>query len=237
MNNEEWRTPDPEPRVPDPEHGSALIVAIMAMLLMLAAGSALVLLAVTETRISASYRVGAGALYASEAALERALMDLGALADWDAALQGRAASTFTGAPPGGLVDLDEETAVLRCGRRAVCSDADITAFAAERPWGANNPRWQLYAWGPLSQLDVGVGPPQVYLAVWVADDPGETDGDALRDGSDEDNPGRGILTLTAVAFGPGGARRVTEATIARRSDPSGPGVGSGLHVVSWREVR
>jgi hypothetical protein len=210
----------------------------MAMLLMLAAGSALVLLAVTETRISASHRVGAELLYASEAALERALVDLSALADWDAALQGRATSTFTGVPPGTMVDLDEETSMLRCGRRAGCTDAETTAFAAERPWGADNPRWQLYAWGPLSQIAGGQGLAEVYVAVWVADDPGETDGDALRDATEASDPGRGVLTLTAAAFAPGGARRATEATIARRVDQAVPGgLGSGLRVVSWREVR
>jgi hypothetical protein len=217
----------------------------MAMLVMLSAGSALVLMTVTETKISAYHRSSAEVLYASDAGLERALVDLAGLGDWNAALAGAAASTFTDGPrssirfaAGTRVDLGEETNRLNCGRRTACSDADIAAVSAERPWGNDNPRWQLYAWGPLDRLSAAGRSDDVYLAVWVGDDPGETDGDPLRDGADVDNPGRGILALTAIAFGPNGVRRVTEATVARKSDPDAAGVdGSALRTVSWREVR
>src|SRR5262245_45939044 len=105
----------------------------MAMTLMLAFGSALVLIAITETKISAYYASGIEALYAANAAIERALVDLAQLPTWDAALNGTATSTFTDGGRGGIrivsgtrIDLDEATRTLRCGRPAPCSDADVS---------------------------------------------------------------------------------------------------------------
>ena len=66
----------------------------------------------------------------------------------------------------------------------------------------------------------------------VGDDPSENDGDPLQDGSDEDNPGAGVLALRAEAFGPGGAHRVIEATVAR-PDESGGGIApAGVRMLS-----
>src|SRR4030095_10974417 len=99
----------------------------MAMTLMLAFGSALVLIAVTETKISAYHANGIDALYAADAAVERALVDLAQLATWGAALNGTAASTFTDGGRGGIrnvsgtsIDLDEATRTLRCGHPGPC---------------------------------------------------------------------------------------------------------------------
>src|SRR4029453_9735813 len=76
-------------------------------------------------------------------------------------------------------------------------------------WGANNPQWKLYSWGPLSNLlpDDPIDSP-MYVALWIADDPAETDNDAAADSN-------GTLTLHAEAYGPSGSRRVVEVTVAR----------------------
>jgi len=225
------------------EAGGALIVAVMAMTLMLAFGSALVLIAVTETKISAYHASGIEALYAADAAIERALVDLAQLATWDPALNGTATSTFTDGGRGGIhlvsgtrIDLDEATRSLRCGRPAPCTDADVSAFAADRPSGRNNPKWQLYAWGPLARMESG-DRPSVYVAVWVGDDPAERDGDPLRDGTEQDDPGRGVIRVTSQAFGSAGVRRAVEVTIVRRPDPVDAAAVAPVRVVSWREVR
>jgi hypothetical protein len=70
----------------------------------------------------------------------------------------------------------------------------------------------------------------VYVAVWVGDDPSETDGNPLVDGevAERPNPGRGVLTLLAHAYGPS-SRRAVEATVARAD--------RGVRVLSWRQVR
>jgi hypothetical protein len=78
-----------------------------------------------------------------------------------------------------------------------------------------------------------------YVLVWIADDAGDTDGNPLVDGSADDNPGRGIVQLTAHAYGAGGSRRVLEATVARRVQDDGqePNPGVAPRVIVWREVR
>jgi len=72
----------------------------------------------------------------------------------------------------------------------------------------------------------GVG---MYMVVWVADDPSETDMDPFTDGGGPENPGRGRLSITAHAYGPAGTRRIIEATVARDE--------GGMRVLSWREAR
>ena len=71
----------------------------------------------------------------------------------------------------------------------------------------------------------------VYVVVWVADDPLETDGQPLIDGDTTvgPNPGAGLLQVLVHAYGVGGTRRVIEATL-RRGD-------SRSRVLSWRELR
>jgi hypothetical protein len=56
---------------------------------------------------------------------------------------------------------------------------------------------------------------QMYVVVWVADDPSENDGNPLMDGTAATNPGSGVLAMRAEAFGPSGTHRVIEATVAR----------------------
>jgi hypothetical protein len=220
------------------------VVAVMAMLLMTSLGSALILLSTTESRISANMRAGTRALFAAEAGLERALVDLLALPDPSLALSGALVSAFTDGPPGGRrsvggaeVDLTSATSLLQCGRPSPpCSDDDMDAVTADRPWGRNNPRWRLFAWGAFDRLVPGPDTlSDVYLAVWVADDQGENDGDPLRDGVSGDNPGNGVLVLTAHAYGATGVRRRVEATV--QVGRAGMAAGPSARIVSWREVR
>ena len=229
----------------DSARGTALVVAVLATLVLAAFGSALVLISVTETGISAYHERAAGALYAADAALERAIVDLFALADWNAALSGLATSTLTDGLPSGVrllsgtqVDIDAISSELRCGRRDGCGEADLDAFTAERPWGVDNPRWQLFAWGPLSRMMPAVAPAHdAYVLVWVGDDAGDADGNPLQDGNSADNPGSGIVQLTVQAYGPGGVRRILEATVARRvRDDGQPDPGAVPRVVVWRAV-
>ena len=112
---------------------------------------------------------------------------------------------------------------------------------ATRPWGRNNPRWQLYASGPLSDLlPDAVIAVRAYVVVWVADDPAENDAQPLRDGgrpavvdaANPDNPGRGAIWLRAHAYGTSGARRVVDAIVER--DPRLP--PGRVRVRVWREI-
>ena len=218
------------------EDGIAMIVALMAMMLMMALGVALILTTTTETRISANYSQGTEALYAADAAVERVMDDILTVPDWNDILRGTVRSAFVDGTPSGVrtlpdgttLDLDKATNMLDCGKIDTCSDQDLNAWTDERPWGSNNPRWKLYAYGPMSEmLPTDTINSKDYVVVWIADDPSETDNDPTTDGApgvncDQTNdpnctanPGLGVLAMHAEAFGPGGSRRVIEVTVAR----------------------
>jgi hypothetical protein len=195
----------------------------MALLLLSAFGLALVLVSSAEIATAANDRDREAALQAADAALERSVAELLATADWDEVLAGLRQSARVDGPPagerrlpaGGTLDLAAVAGLVNCGKPAACSAGEMDAVTSARPWGANNPRYQLFAYGPL---ETGVRPaaaPLPYVVVMVADDPMEHDGDPARDGSGDANPGRGRLLVRAEAFGPGRAHQVVEATIFR----------------------
>jgi Tfp pilus assembly protein PilX len=206
------------------ERGSAIVVALLSLLLLTALGLALALTTTTETAISANHRMGQEAMNAADAAIERAMQDLLTIPDWNRALSGTEQSSFIDGGPSGTrtlpdgttIDLGQLTNLARCGHTSSCSAGDIATNTPERAWGANNPVWQLYAYGPVSELlPTGTVNSPIYVVVMVGDDPSETDGDPLTDGSSGGNPGSGVLSLRAEAFGPHGTHRVVEATVAR----------------------
>jgi hypothetical protein len=231
--------PSPKARAESPkpgEHGVALVIVLLILVALGALGSALVLLTATERRVSAVYRDSMATSYAVEGAVERVLHEVGTQPDINSILAGGLASALVDGPPGirtlpdgTSVDLRQITGVVNCGA-PVCSDADLDAETDERPWGRNNPRWQLFAHGAIAAIvpDASEDPP-AYIVVWIADDRSETDGLPLVDGDETTgkNPGRGRLLVLAHAYGPSGTRRVLEITIARGPD--------GVRVLVWRE--
>jgi hypothetical protein len=231
------------------QSGVALVIAVMTMTLVLAVGLALTLLAMTDAKIAAGYRDGSEALSAAEGAIELVMQEFRSAAGWTPILDGRAVSRFVdGAPEGRRrladgrsIDLAAVTGAVVCGR-ATCSDADMDAKTGDRRWGANNPRWRLYAYGTLDGM---VGRPlgsRSYVVVWVGDDPAENDGDPLLDGGSPRgcdpadpvciNPGAGIIVVRAQAFAADGVSRSMEVTLSMRKPRDG-----GPRIVSWRAVR
>ena len=231
------------------DRGVALILVLLVMMTLSALSMSLALMVSTESRVAANYRDGIEVLYGADAALERVLPDLAAAPDLNAVLAGTTVSTFIDGPAGTrrmpdgtFTDLRALTSMVNCGR-PVCSDVDLDEVRDDRPWGRNNPRWQLYAYGRLTELEaspstsLGARGSRVYAVVWVADDPSETDLDPFTDGGppmlpgvgSEDNPGHGRLALLSHAYGPNGTRRVIEATVAKGE--------LGFSVLSWREIR
>ncbi|MEO6212116.1 MAG: pilus assembly PilX N-terminal domain-containing protein [Vicinamibacterales bacterium] len=189
------------------EEGIALVIALMAMMLLTALGAAVVMVSRTETAIANNYRNSQEALYAADAAIDRVVQDLLMVPRWNDMLAGTTISGFidgaSGAPKilpgGGTLTLTSATTELQ------------SATDTANLWGANNPQWRLFAWGPLRDVasDLTIDSP-MYVAVWVADDPAETDGNPLADTN-------GTLTLHAEAIGPSGTRKVIEVTVARTS--------------------
>ena len=226
-------------RAPDPESGIALVVMLMITLLMSAFAVALVMATSVELRIASQFQRAHAGLYAADAIVERSLDDLLRIADWNRLLDGSTQSTFVDGPPNGTrtmadgttIDLAATVNFASCRKTAVCTAAEMDAIAEDRPWGANNPRWKLFAYGPLSDLlAAGSVESPFYGVVMVGDDPAEIDGDPARDAA-WGNPGSGIVALRGEVFGPGGAHRVVEMTVTRAQ----PEIA--VKVLSWREVR
>src|SRR5580765_3807738 len=188
-----------------------IIIALMATLLMSALGAALVLTTSSDALIAANFRDAQQGVYAADAALERAMSDLATRADWNAILDGTASSAFVDGPPSGVraladgssLDLDHTLNMMNCRKITACSASNLSANTAQRPWGANNPVWRLFAYGPLS----GLLPPHAlesafYVIVMVADDASENDNDPLHDGQGARNPpGRRADGRTAGSAG------------------------------------
>ena len=225
------------------DRGFALLIVLMAMLLLSALGLALVLNTATEGMIAGNFRVAQEAFYAADAGIELAVDDLQTVPDWNSILRGERQSAFTDGSPGGsralsdgtTIDLALATNMLNCGHAAACSVDEMNSSTADRPWGANNPRWNLYAYGPLGAIvSTATMSSAMYVAVWVADDQSENDDDPTTDGASDTNPGSGVLVVRAEAFGPRGTHKVLEATVAR--SPAGQ-PDDGVRIVSWRELR
>src|SRR5262245_55310255 len=142
-----------------PDSGAALVIALMVMFLLTALGTALVLNTSTEVAIAANFRISEEALYAADAAAERALADLQASTDWDSVLSGASPSTFIDGPPTGVrrlaggttIDLTGVTNIANCGHASACTSSEMSASTVERPWGSNNPVWRPYAYGPAER--------------------------------------------------------------------------------------
>jgi type IV pilus assembly PilX-like protein len=203
------------------ERGAALITALLATMLLTALGMAAVLVSNTEGMITANYRRSSEAIYAADAAVEMAVQDLLMVPRWNDVISGGTAgnadvSSMTASfvfgdargaefniPAGGTV-------ILCCSATSVSGQLQAESNTANL-WGTNNPTWRLYAWGPLSSvLPTQTVDSDAFVAVWVADDPSETDGNPMVDGN-------GVLTLHAEAYGGGGTRKIIEVTVSRTS--------------------
>ena len=237
------------------EGGIALIISLMAMLFMMALGAALMLSTSTDTKIANNFRNSSEALYAADAGLERSMADLLTMPNWNSMPSGGATSAFIDGAPGdrlladgSTLNLNQVLAQANC-QKTSCSMSDYTAVTHERPWGANNPHWFLFAYGWLEDMSPSHFDSPFYVVVMVADDQSENDGDPLKDGADANNPGSGILVLRAEAFGPFGVRQIVELTVVRAtpghsedgSDASvnhDSGIGrAGVRILSWRHIR
>ncbi len=232
------------------EEGVAMVLASMAMLLLMALGAALIMVTTTENAIASNFRAAGEAFYAADAVLTRALIDLRDLPNWDQALDGSVRSSLAAGAPSGLrrlsdgstVDFARVISLANCRKRSPCSPVDETAVTDERPWGANNPHWQPYAFGTLDEL-AGAAPQgsPFYVVALIADDPAENDADPLHDGlvvGPLPNPGRHVLMVRGEAFGPRGAHRAVEAVVFRfRLDEADPASPLRLRMLRWRELR
>jgi hypothetical protein len=216
------------------EDGVAMVMALMAIGLLTSLGLALLLASSSEVIMAGHFRDQRAALYAAEAIVARAMSDLAAAPDWTMLIDRAARSTFVDGPAGGTRTLQDGTALdlvkvvnlANCQKSSACAASDLTAVTAQRPWGVNNPRWQLYAYGPLrDMLSPGAVDSPWYVVLLVGDDPLAADD---------------VIAMRAEAYGPTSAHTVVELTAARITANSDYNVGVGpsaVRILSWREVR
>jgi hypothetical protein len=219
------------------DRGVALVATLLLMMLLSALALSLTMVTSTEERVADAYETGSETFYAADAAFDLAVRELALVPDWSRVLDGSTTATFAdeqipsrGWPDGRARTSAEATALVTC-HKTTCTGAEMDERTAERPWGTNNPRWRLFAWGPIANLSASAAVDSAgYVVVWAADDPSENDGNPLVDGGEEAgaNPGRGVLTVLVHAYGTS-SRRVIEGTVAR--------AGGGVRVLSWREIR
>ena len=202
------------------ERGAALIVALMATMLLTALGMAAVLVSNTEGMITANYRRSSEAIYAADAAVEMAVQDLLMVPRWNDVISGGAVgspavssmtSSFVYGSASAEFDIPAGGKITLCCSSSSVSGQLQSETNAANLWGVNNPSWRLYAWGPLASiLPTQTVGSDAFVAVWVADDPSESDGNPMVDAN-------GVLTLHAEAYGAGGTRKIIEVTVARTS--------------------
>src|SRR5215211_2792851 len=159
------------------ERGAALVVVLMATMLLSALGLALVMTTTTETKITGNYTYSQEAMYTADGAIERTVQDVLTVPDWNDMLSGAQRSAFVdGAasgtrtlPNGAVIDLGEATNMINCAKLTTCSTTEMDTSTEDRPWGANNPRYQLFAYGPSNQfIETGTLNSPFYVIVWVA---------------------------------------------------------------------
>lgn len=220
------------------ERGIALLLVVVVTGLFVSATFGVVLVTSIDTGVASAFRLGLEAEYMAEAGLQRALAVLRPMPDWTPVLNGSVVSGISDGPPSGvrftpagaIVDLERVQSLATCGR-VPCGEANRTAMTLDRPWGANNPAWRLFGYGPSAAWLAGASSAATpfYVVVLVADDPAETDGNVEVDASGT-MPGAGIIRLHAEAFGPRGVRKVADAVAARA-----PG-GGRIRVLQWRRA-
>ena len=209
-----------ERRSDNDQSGAAVVLALLVTVLLSLLGAGLLTLASTETLIAASYRHGQEASYGAEAALERALADLHAAADWTAVLASPPANLVSTFDDGQFNVRLPEGRVVTLSAQTMERQRESDEEAGPAVFGADSPRWRLFAHASIEDLEPSpTGGAPLYLVVWVADDGADGDGDPARDAN-------GRIHVHAEAFGAAGARRGVAATIERT--PAGV-----IRRVSW----
>ncbi len=235
-------------RSPLSNRGIALIVVLLVSSLVFVLALGLSLVTSVDQLSTRNYRESTSLLYAAEGAVELAARALSQVDSWDAVLSGVVQAEGVDGPPSGTrspgggideIDLTAQTSLLNCGRAEGCSDGDLRAVTADRPFGPDNPHWRLFWYGPHASLASWRYPAAAYIVVWVGDDSREVDGDPGRDGGGPAGEGGGVVRIRADAFGRDGGRRSVEAELARVC-PREAGVPMclpGIRVQSWRDLR
>lgn len=195
-----------------------LLTALFGTAMLMGLGLSLVFMGSAETTLARRDREARSLARAANAVATLAVADLRALPSWAAVLQpgspaevsampGRLApATLTPVLPwGGALDLRAVTSRIQ-------ADTDADAVSGDPS------RWRLYGATSLVAVvpDAAGGNP-CFLAVWVADDAVDGDGDPSADKN-------GVILVRGAAFGPGEGEAFVTLVVSRELPFGGPGV-------------
>jgi hypothetical protein len=174
---------------------------MIVVLVLAAIAFAAVSLADLEGAASVNDARTLGVAYAADAAVERAIDDLGTVTNWTDVLSGAVSSALRDADPrprspwGDVLDLSAMTMEVQ-------GDPDVGI-------GPDQTRWRVFLAGPLAAMVPDVSPDVLlYVVAWVGDDEADGDGSAWVDANQ-------ALRVRARALGPRGVRADREVVIDR----------------------
>src|SRR3954466_9547154 len=211
-----WSRSMPRRRICRSAGDMAVVAAVLATALLSALGLAIALLGSGEMTLAGRERMTRALRAAAQGAAQLAIADLETAPDWTAVLMPGASADVTAVrarladaalnprPPWGdaVIDLHVMTAQVQLAEDDVHGPADAPQV------------WRLFANGPLETVAPGGGSGPWYLAVWIADDCADTDGDPDRDSN-------GAIALHAAAFGPGEAVASVSVRVVRQVSAGG----------------
>lgn len=200
------------------------MIALLAASLLAALGLALAGLGSVETVIASNQRAGSQLAYAAEATAEGVLADLLTTSNWTDILGGVVSSRFSGhaVPPVGPGD-----APMTLPQLVASVQAENDALGS---WSTNGPQWRLFAHGWITELaPMASVDHDEFLAAFVADDVGETDGDPFVDTN-------GRIQIAARALSARGTHRTILVTVEQTTKLTPAGF-PGVRVLAWREIR
>ncbi len=182
----------------------ALVAALFATALLMGLGLSILLLGTAETTLASHDRDARALAYASRAAAVVAATDLGALPSWSGVAAPGAAAEVS-ATPGRFLDATLVPQAPWGGTpldlRALTARLQTDSDAGASPGG---PAWRLFEYGALSRLvPESASRNPYYVVVWVSES-------------------NGVVVMRSVAYGPGGARSITEISVTRAPDGAPP---------------
>ena len=224
--------------------GIALVLALLAVAFFSAVAGGLVLSSLVGRSVAANYEESTELANVGDSALELAARELAQIANWNDVLGGARTSAIVDGlpgrrvlPDGTTIDLIVLTNERTCGRAGPCTNAQVSAYTSDRPWGPNNPRWRLFVHAPFPALPALPRPvADAYVVVWIGDDAREIDGDPVVDGGGAGLEGRYVVRARVESFGARGARHTIEAELARAClvEAGIERCAPGVRVLAWR---
>ena len=202
------------------EAGVALLQVLILLMMVTAMAAGAATMARVEVLVASFHQNEREAASAAQAMLAAAVKDLDDTPDWNAILAGTRRASFADGPDTSPRPIPGGGTVVVC-----CAARSLTA----RLQSDTGLSWQPFGWQSLRALVNVPDAPPYYLVAWVADDAGDSDGNASADTNDR-------LLVHVESAAPGGRRREIDVLVERAAVEVTSGIRPrGLRILSWRE--